>query len=162
MKNKLFGIVALVSALILSWVICIVFNAANVLPVIHQADVATYWISKSVATVALLIIGTLLILGKGNVYTSVTTVIATAALQLLPLANRLIAQITPKVETIWVLNVILTVVIILAYIILVFAFKLVGDRYKQTLVTAKPKEIKVVETDSYLDENGDLKGPGQN
>lgn len=159
-QNKVFGIVALIFTLVLAWVVTIIFETTGFLKLPGAADVAIYWVSKVVSTLILLVVTIWIILGKGNLYFSIFALGVTMVLQVMPLANRLLAQLTHLFDWAWAINLIITLIVYFAAIIFIFIFKINGDKYEKTLEFAKPKEIKVQETDSFLDENGDLKGPG--
>lgn len=159
-QNKVFGIVALIFALVLAWVGTIIFETTGFLRIPLAGDVAIYWVSKALSTIILLVVAIWIIVGKGNLYFSIIALAVTAVLQIAPLVNRLVGQLGYLFDWSWAINLIITLVVYFAAIIFIFIFKINGDKYEKTLEFAKPKEIKVQDTDSFLDENGDLKGPG--
>lgn len=178
MQNKIFGTISIIFALILSIILPIIFEingvlvfsdshyvAEGVAPTFLTIDLIIYIISKVLVSIALIIVGVWIISGKSFVAFSILTLPLTLAIQALPLFNRLLAQISwINVEGIktwaWSINMLVTIIVLFVYILLVFVLKINSDKTKAVEKFAKPKEIKVQQTTSYMDENGDLKGPG--
>lgn len=178
MKNKVFGIVALLFAVVLSIILPIIFELNGILvftnakyieegvePIVLMGDLILYIISKVLVSIALLVVGGSIISGKNFVAHSILALPLTLGVQLLPLVNRLIAQISwLQVEQLstwfWSINLLITIIVLFVYVLLVFILKLNSDKTKEVEEFAKPQEIKVQPTTSYLDDNGDLKGPG--
>ncbi|MBE6133710.1 MAG: hypothetical protein E7178_03485 [Erysipelotrichaceae bacterium] len=163
MKSRnVFLVLLLVFTITLSVIIPILFAVNHVLEFVSNGDLVTYIISKSIVSIALIVVFISVVLGFYNHYFSVLSLYYTFALQLIPLANRGIAQLS-RIDLLatwfWSINLIFTLVLLFVYVLLVVLYKNASDRHSAVAQQVKSKEIKVVDTDSCLDDDGNIKGP---
>ena len=162
--NKTFGIVALASALLISILVPILLNYVGALGFYHNADLAIYIVDKILVSGFLIFLGVTMIMGKWNYYVSIKGLSLTLMIQLLPLFNRifgLLSGIESLRKWIWAINILISVIIVILYVLFMFVLKMTSNRHEEVYERVKSEEIPVVKTTSYLDESGDLKGPGQ-
>ena len=161
--NKTFAILVMAFALLLSIAFPVIFAINGAMPFATGVDMGIYITDKVIVCGLIIFVGVTIMLGKWNYFISLKVISLTAAIQLLPLFNRLfglLSYIDDIKKWIWSFNILISLVILFLYVLFVFVLKMNSNRYQKVYEQVKSEEIPVQKTNSYLDENGDLRGPG--
>ena len=161
--GKALGIGLIALAILISISLPIIFAVNHALDFATGGDMAIYIIDKVIVSGFLIFIGISVIWGKWTYFISLPVISWTLAVQLLPLFNRLfglLSYIESIRSWIWSINILLSLIILFIYVLFIFFLKMSSNKYKKVYEKVKSEEIQVQKTSSYLDDNGDLKGPG--
>ena len=156
------------SILLLSIVLAIVFSTVgkgffNFAPW-DGANIGIYWVDKILVTIALIAVVALTAFGKSDLVASGFAWIFTIAIQLLPLLPRLLSAFvarpagagSPVNNWLWAISLIISLLVLIAYVTLVFVFAMLGKRHLKTQATTKAGEIEVVSSsNSYYAQEGE-------
>ena len=160
------------SVLLLSIVLAIIFStvgkgALNFAPW-DGANIGIYWVDKILVTIALIVVVGLTAFGKSDLVASGFAWILTLVIQLLPLIPRLLSAAVAKPagansglnNWLWAISLVISLLVIIAYVTLVFVFAMLGKRHLKTQETTKAGEIEVVSSSStyYSQEGEENKG----